>query len=156
MLSGLRDHGLKLTLQRLAIVRELARDVTHPTAQELFDRLSPTLPTMSFATVYNTLGALAAAGLCEPKAFGPGAVRFDPNTQPHHHAICDRCGVVADIPVTRSQQARAGAPVLGFSVRSVERIYRGVCAACRVRSAGRRARRSSPRRTGLDGSAAPT
>lgn len=152
MIAGLRDNGLKLTLQRLAIVRELARDVTHPTAQELFDRLAPTLPTMSFATVYNTLGALATAGLCEPKSFGPGAVRFDPNTQPHHHAICDRCGVVADIPVPRAQQARHGGQVLGFKVRSVERIYRGVCARCRLSGAGRRGRP----RGALDGSSPPT
>lgn len=139
MLDRLRRAGLKITPQRLAIVRALADDVSHPTAQELFDRLAPALPTMSFATVYNTLGALVAAGLCAPKSFGPGPVRFDPNTDPHHHAICDRCGAVCDVTPTRDVEENAvggeGESLsfreIGFDVRAVERIYRGVCSACR-------------------------
>src|SRR3989442_12259218 len=98
MLAGVRAAGLKLTPQRMAIVRELADDETHPTAQELFDRLRPSLPTMSFATVYNTLDALASAGLCAALSLSPGASRFDPNMEAHHHAVCDRCGLVRDIP----------------------------------------------------------
>src|SRR5271167_1644113 len=98
MLASLRASGLKMTPQRLAIVHELAADPTHPTAQELFDRLRPSLPTMSFATVYNTLDALASAGLCASLSLSPGAARFDPNMAAHHHAVCDRCGLVRDVP----------------------------------------------------------
>src|SRR6185436_4935485 len=79
MLDGVRAAGLKLTPQRLAIVRELAEDESHPTAQELFERLRPALPTMSFATVYNTLDALTTAGLCAALSLSPGPSRFDPN-----------------------------------------------------------------------------
>lgn len=98
MLERVRARGLKLTPQRIAIVRELAADPTHPTAQELFERLQPSLPTMSFATVYNTLDALASAGLCAALSLSPGPARFDPNMQAHHHAVCDRCGLVRDVP----------------------------------------------------------
>src|SRR3954469_13141466 len=98
MLTCVRASGLKLTPQRMAIVRELAADPTHPTAQELFERLRPALPTMSFATVYNTLDALAAAGLCAALSLSPGASRFDPNMKPHYHAVCDSCGLVRDVP----------------------------------------------------------
>ncbi len=137
MLACVRSAGLKLTPQRLAIVRELAADPAHPTAQELFERLRPALPTMSFATVYNTLDALAAAGLCAALSLSPGAARFDPNMAPHHHAVCDRCGLVRDVPCEQAvaEPARALSPSAlhaapGFVVRSVERIYRGLCAAC--------------------------
>src|SRR5581483_4396059 len=99
LIAGLRAAGLKLTPQRLAIVREIAADPTHPTAQELFERLRPALPTMSFATVYNTLDALSAAGVCASISFSPGAARFDPNMGEHHHAVCDRCGLVRDVAV---------------------------------------------------------
>jgi Fur family peroxide stress response transcriptional regulator len=129
MLASLRASGLKLTPQRLAIVRELADDPTHPTAQELFERLRPAMPTMSFATVYNTLDALASAGLCVALSLAPGASRFDPNMRPHHHAVCDRCGLVRDVAVgAEGDDAVPATP--GFEVRSVERIYRGLCAAC--------------------------
>jgi len=136
MLSRVRASGLKLTPQRLAIVREIAADPTHPTAQELFERLRPAMPTMSFATVYNTLDTLAAAGLCASLSLSKGASRFDPNMSPHHHAVCDLCGLVRDVPcsgegeplVDLATRVLAAAP--GFSVRSVERIYRGLCETC--------------------------
>jgi Fur family peroxide stress response transcriptional regulator len=139
MLAGVKAAGLKLTPQRMAIVKELASDETHPTAQELFDRLRPGLPTMSFATVYNTLDALSAAGLCAAMSLSPGSGRFDPNMMPHHHAVCDSCGAVRDVPsvgtsredVSETSAARAVAQVApGFELRSVERIFRGICAAC--------------------------
>lgn len=136
MLACVRASGLKLTPQRLAIVRELAADPTHPTAQELFERLRGALPTMSFATVYNTLDALAAAGLCAALSLSPGAARFDPNMTAHHHAVCDRCGLVRDVPgepLTERLAALVPEPLElapGFAVRAVERIYRGLCAAC--------------------------
>ena len=98
MLADLKRAGLKLTPQRIAIVREIADDFSHPTAQALFERLRPAFPTMSFATVYNTLDALAGCGLTGSLNLG-GAVRFDPNTDPHHHAVCDACGMVVDIRV---------------------------------------------------------
>lgn len=126
ILDRVRALGLKLTPQRIAIVRELAGDPTHPTAQELFTRLKAELPTMSFATVYNTLSTLAEAGLCSSRSLTAGPLRFDPNTSAHDHAVCDACGVVVDVPHGRA----GGAAPEGFQVRVVERIYRGLCAGC--------------------------
>lgn len=137
MLARVRGSGLKLTPQRLAIVREIAGDPTHPTAQELFERLRASMPTMSFATVYNTLDTLASAGLCRSLSLSPGASRFDPNMIPHDHAVCDRCGLVRDVPLGEAGEeplvslaARLIAAAPGFSARTVERIYRGLCDAC--------------------------
>jgi Fe2+ or Zn2+ uptake regulation protein len=134
MLDELRKAGLKLTSQRIAVVREIADDCSHPTAQELFERLQPLMPTMSFATVYNTLDALVSAGLCTPRALSPGATRFDPNTAPHHHAVCDGCGLVIDLPIESKPNTRAVQVPHGFAVRAVEQIVRGSCAACAAAS----------------------
>src|SRR4051812_16411542 len=146
MLVGVRAAGLKMTPQRIAIVRELAADESHPTAQELYDRLRPSLPTMSFATVYNTLDALSAAGLCAALSLAPGSGRFDPNMEPHHHIVCDACGAVRDLPAPGAHAAaapdemavrRAASRIApGFEIRSVERILRGLCASCAAHRAG--------------------
>lgn len=131
MLAELKKAGLKLTPQRVAIVRELAHDATHPTAQELYERLLPAYPTMSFATVYNTLDALANLGLVGRLRLGT-AVRFDPNMSSHHHAVCDRCGKVVDLPApapSKKSVAQAEAQS-GFHIRSEERTYRGLCDRC--------------------------
>jgi Fe2+ or Zn2+ uptake regulation protein len=138
MLHDLKRAGLKLTPQRIAIVRLFAGDVSHPTAQDLFERLRPSFPSMSFATVYNTLDTLARTGLAGTVRL-PGkrgdAARFDPNTEPHHHAVCDACGTVLDVAASTlaptpgtTKKLRRAAP--GFSVRTVERIYRGLCSRC--------------------------
>ncbi len=134
MLADLRARGLRITPQRIAIVKLFAGARTHPTAQDIFERLHADFPSMSFATVYNTLEALTQAGLSSTLRLG-GAARFDPNTAPHHHAVCDRCGAVVDVPVATLQASEAGARRVhkvapGFAVRSVERVYRGLCARC--------------------------
>lgn len=130
MLAELKRAGLKLTPQRIAIARELEGDETHPTAQELYERLLPSCPTMSFATVYNTLEALAKNGLIRTIRLG-SAVRFDPNTTSHHHAVCDACGIIIDLPAEAASAASARQPLAhGFSVRTEERTYRGSCSRC--------------------------
>lgn len=148
MLASLRAAGLKLTAPRIALVHELAGDDTHPTAQALFERVRRRLPGVSFATVYNTLDALASAGLCASLTLAQGSARFDPNMAPHHHAVCDGCGTVSDVPRLpgeldpRAATHAVDAAAPGFAVRSVERIFRGLCAACAASSAPPRARRS--------------
>lgn len=130
-LAKLRASGLKLTPQRIAVVRELMGDLSHPTAQELFERLRKEQPTMSFATVYNTLDALLGAGLCHARALSPGATRFDPNMIAHDHAVCDDCGAILDIAASELEPSpKARVIVPGFAVRAVEQVYRGSCARC--------------------------
>jgi Fe2+ or Zn2+ uptake regulation protein len=134
MLADLKRAGLKLTPQRIAIVRELADDLSHPTAQALFERLRPAFPTMSFATVYSTLDVLVDHGLTGALAADHGSrgVRFDPNVEPHHHAICDACGSVIDIPLDALEGTPAPRLLQGsrFRVLREERTYRGLCDRC--------------------------
>jgi Fe2+ or Zn2+ uptake regulation protein len=123
----LREAGLKATPQRIAILRALDGDETHPTAQELYERLRGEFPTLSVATVYNTLSALTRMARCVPLELG-GPVRFDPNVSAHDHAVCERCGRIRDVGLQPS--AADAAELSGFQVHRVERIYRGFCAQC--------------------------
>ena len=138
MLEDLKRAGLKMTPQRIAIVRLFAADESHPTAQDLYERLRAEFPSMSFATVYNTLDALATAGLSRTIRLG-NAARFDPNTAPHHHAVCDGCGAVRDLPArslasSSAARRRIARAAPGFQVRAVERTYRGLCSSCATRA----------------------
>lgn len=141
-LAALDRASLRKTPQRLAVVRAFVDDTSHPTAQQIFDRLRRAMPTMSFATVYNTLAALERAGVCRMLKLdgraGEAGTRFDPMVAPHDHAVCDRCGAVRDVPIValpivglRVGDTSRAPSVEGFHVRAVERLYRGECAACR-------------------------
>jgi len=128
-IAALREAGLKITPQRMAVVECLIGDETHPTANALYERLRPRFPSMSVATIYNTLSALDAIGCCRRLELG-GPSRFDPNVQPHDHAVCERCGAMRDIdrPLEPASPPLHALP--GFFVERVERIYRGLCATC--------------------------
>jgi Fe2+ or Zn2+ uptake regulation protein len=133
-LAALDRATMRKTPQRVAIVRAFVDDPSHPTAQQIFDRLHRAMPTMSFATVYNTLAALERAGVCRTLRLdgpaGDAGTRFDPMVEPHDHAVCDRCGAVRDVFESPQPRARKHGTIKDFRVHSVERVYRGECVTC--------------------------
>lgn len=92
-----KDIGIKLTPQRLAILEYLEGNQAHPSAEEIYRAVSGKHPTMSFATVYNTLETLREKGNINELTIDAGKKRFDPETRPHHHLICRRCRRIVDI-----------------------------------------------------------
>jgi len=92
-----KELGLKLTPQRLAILAYLEGNTSHPSAEDVYRAVLRNYPTMSFATVYNTLEALRQRGEVQELTIDPEKKRFDPNTHPHHHLICVKCRKVVDV-----------------------------------------------------------
>ncbi|MBM4339838.1 MAG: transcriptional repressor [Deltaproteobacteria bacterium] len=97
MIGKYRDSGLKLTPQRIAILDYLEGNIEHPSADDIYKAMSKRFPTMSFATVYNTLETLRRHGQITELNFDPFKKRFDPNPSPHHHVICVRCQKILDV-----------------------------------------------------------
>jgi Fur family peroxide stress response transcriptional regulator len=140
MSQALRDAGLRLTHQRLEIVREISASDEHPDVEGVYRRVCARVPTISLDTVYRTLATLAEHGLVQRVTATAGPARYDANTQHHHHFICTRCGVVRDIDDAALDAVAAppGAAALGV-VESVDVQLRGACAACaRKESAARK------------------
>ncbi|TAN42985.1 MAG: transcriptional repressor [Nitrospirae bacterium] len=92
-----RASGLKLTPQRLAILKHLEGNKDHPSAEEIFRSVQKQFRTMSFATVYNTLELLVSRGDLAELSIDAAKKRFDPDSRPHHHLICKRCSSIVDI-----------------------------------------------------------
>ena len=92
----LRKSGLKMTHQRLEILREVFQTDNHPDAETIYRGVRERLPTVSLDTIYRTLWLLLDMGLIN--ALGPSRerVRFDANTEPHHHFVCRQCGAICD------------------------------------------------------------
>jgi Fur family peroxide stress response transcriptional regulator len=124
-----RQVGLKLTPQRLAILEHLEGNKTHPSADEIYKAVSKKFPTMSFATVYNTLAKLKGKGIVAELNVDPYKKRFDPDTRPHHHLICMNCKKIIDIHSRfklRLQEVESG----GFKVIGNHIEFYGLCSKC--------------------------
>lgn len=132
MADALRASGLRLTHQRLQVVREIARTDEHPDAETIYRRVRRRVPTISLDTVYRSLGALADLGLISRFTGVGGPARYDPNLVQHHHFVCTRCGLVRDIAgdLVEVSQPPPQLPVAG-TIESVEVNFKGVCAQCR-------------------------
>ena len=132
LVNRLREAGLRVTPQRLAIYRALVSNEAHPTAQTLFRQLQTGLPSLSQATVYNTLQALADCGLIQQIGeVGGGAIRYDGNPAPHANLVCTLCHDVQDVvdllldDIVQQVVARAG-----FKAKGVRVTVYGQCARC--------------------------
>ncbi len=97
--SALAEAGIGLTTERLAIAGCVISNANHPTASEVYDLVSQKLSVVSKATVYNTLGLFVKSGLLVEVSGGAhDLVRYDGNTQPHHHLRNPKTGQLTDIP----------------------------------------------------------
>jgi len=121
--------GMKRTPQRLAVLAYLDGNTSHPSAEEVYRALSKKNPTLSFATVYNTLNALTKAGTVSELTIDAERKRFDPNTVPHHHCICTRCKKIIDIMKDITVDLPADS-AKGFSVAGSHVQFYGQCSRC--------------------------
>ena len=128
--EAFRERGLKVTPQRQFIFRVLYANELHPTAESVHAAVVAELPTVSLRTVYQTLNDLAEMGEIQAFELGTGSARFDPNTDAHHHAVCDRCGAVRDVYRDVADLRLNRRQVPGFTVQRTEILYRGLCDAC--------------------------
>ncbi len=99
----LKENGLKVTTQRLAILDVLqSRPDTHLTAEEIYECVRKQYPEIGLATVYRTILLLSDLHLIDKLNLDDGYVRYEigkkqgemTNHHHHHHLICLDCGKV--------------------------------------------------------------
>lgn len=122
---------LGLTKQREVVLQVIRNSENHLTANEVFDEAKGLLPTISFATVYNSLRYLKDAGHIAEIQFGNGASRFDKMTSRHDHAICVKCGKLVDMELELpSELVEIAEKFSKFKLESIELTLRGLCPNC--------------------------
>ena len=127
-----RRHGMPVTVQRRAIYEFVCDRKDHPTADRVYEGVQDRIRGVSRMTVYRALDALVRIGLLK-KACSPGpTIRFDPNTNRHHHLVCMHCDklidyedqTLDDLPLPKLRS-------LGFGADDYSIQFRGICADCR-------------------------
>jgi Fur family peroxide stress response transcriptional regulator len=94
--NRLKEHGLKATIQRLAIYDSLLNTKKHPSAEDIYNVVNDKHPGISLSTVYNTLEIFVSKNLVKKVSNDFGSVRYDAILEPHHHMICENTNTITD------------------------------------------------------------
>ena len=97
VIASLKEKGLKATHQRIVIYSELLVNPSHPRAEELYESLKPSNPSLSLATLYKTLESFEEVGLVNKVLTREGVARYDAITAPHAHIISTNTKEIMDI-----------------------------------------------------------
>ncbi len=123
-ISILRQCDIQPTPQRIAVVEYVLKSKAHPSADDVLNYARKKCPTVSRATVYNTLNLLVEKGLLGMQTIKEGAVVFDPNVVEHHHFIDDDTGDIYDIPWDQLQVIGKD-KLKDFEIKEFQVIMRG-------------------------------
>lgn len=127
-----KGKGFKLTPQRIEILKFLEGNTSHPTAEDIYREIKKKYPTVSFATVYNTVEALKKRGEILEVTIDPERKHFDPNTVAHHHIICGSCGKIEDVFEDYSDALKLPDKVLDkFTTTGNHIDFYGICKDCK-------------------------
>ena len=131
LLTLLRQHDLKITPQRRLILELLVDDRSHPTADQIYQRVITQMPNVSRTTVYNTLHELVALGILrEVQDLSAGGLRYDTQPEPHHHLFCTRCHSLVDIEREFDGVMLTSEETAGYQIARYHVTFYGICPAC--------------------------
>jgi Fur family ferric uptake transcriptional regulator len=143
----LRQHGIQVTAQRLAVLRTVAAQ-PHITADGVAEIVRAEIGAISLQSVYDALGILVAEGLLRRIQPAGAPARFEDRVgDNHHHLICRVCGHVVDVEcAVGSAPCLSAADDMGYEIDEAEVAYWGRCPECMAqsRTAPRTRRRTTP------------
>lgn len=118
------------TRQLEVIWSAIQHDKSHPTADQIYDKVRRKLPNISLGTVYRNLQKLVADNKLQVLILGRSQ-HFDPLVQRHQHFICERCEQVYDVLIDQQREIKpAKLPHEGFKVTSHRLAFYGTCKEC--------------------------
>lgn len=143
-------RAARVTRQKEAILRAALSSGDHPTADMIYAAVRRALPRVSLGTVYRNLQRLVDEGrmsLASVQDENGRSARFDPETRPHDHFVCQRCQRIYDLARDGDGVVDLGAfERQGFHVASHTLALYGECPECTEPGgrAARASRRGSP------------
>ena len=146
----LRQRGIQVTAQRLAVLRAVSSQ-PHTTADAVAEVVRSEIGAISLQAVYDALAILVVGGIIRRIQPAGSPARFEDRVgDNHHHLICRLCGNVVDVDC-----AVGDAPCLtaaddnGYEIDEAEVAYWGRCPECVARSSGRSKPTSALRATAV-------
>ena len=129
--AQLREVGLRVTRPRLAVLTAV-QQLPHADTDAVIGVVRRALPAVSHQAVYDSLHALASAGLVRRIQPLGSVARYESRVgDNHHHVVCRTCGAIADVDCAVGETpCLTAADAGGFSIDEAEVIYWGRCPDC--------------------------
>lgn len=130
LVEEIRGSGGRVTPQRVAVLEAISSSKTHPTVDDVYDKVVKKQSSLSRKTVYQIVYDLADLGAINLVDVGTGQLRVDPTVEAaHDHFVCSQCKAVIDIMRNSQPAIRKDISQLG-KVESIDVVYRGICRDC--------------------------
>jgi Fur family peroxide stress response transcriptional regulator len=124
----LLQHDIRPSFQRIKVLEFLYYHDIHPTVEEIYHSLAPEIPSLSKATVYNTLHALIEGGLARVISLDENEMRYEVMNESHGHFKCENCGCIFNF---RVDYDRISVDDLDqFSIKEKNIFFKGLCPEC--------------------------
>jgi len=134
ILRKLKEAGLKLTSQRLAIIEALMENISlHPGASLIYQRAKKKLKGISLSTIYYTLNELSRHGIIKMLEFDKMENRYEGNFSHHLNLVCLGCGSILDYSKTLPISSKKVERQMGFRPYEMRFEYYGYCKECLAR-----------------------
>jgi len=127
-LKLLKDRNIKITSQRLEILKYLDQHDTHPTVEQIYTELKKKQPSLSKTTVYNSLEILKQNNIITSLTISGSEHHYDLNHGLHHHFLCTHCGAIFDIAIECPNIHKLTQD--GHQVNEVHGYFKGLCKTC--------------------------
>ena len=127
----LTEAGIKPSIQRIQIFNFLYYSKNHPTVESIYNALSPTIPTLSKTTIYNTLKLFHKQGLTNVVQIENNEARYDADISTHGHFKCISCDKLIDFEIP--DNLKLGSVIEDNEVTEYHYYLKGICKDCKTK-----------------------
>ena len=124
----LKENSIKVTPQRLEVLKYLDENRTHPAVDEIYSELKEKNPALSKTTVYNSLETLREHSIIQSLNISGYESRYDFENKMHHHFLCKKCCNIIDINIECPNIGKMLES--GHKVGEVHGYFKGICKNC--------------------------
>lgn len=126
------ERATRYSKKREAILSAIRSTDCHPSAEWVYQRLKPTHPDLSLGTVYRNLSLFQQQGVIQSVGVVKGQERFDGETTPHSHFVCNGCGCVLDLHQVKMEAGldREVSKQYQLAIARHELTFYGLCKPC--------------------------
>ena len=106
VIKRLQNHNIKPSVQRIAIMSYLMEHRTHPSVDEIYTALAPSIPTLSKTLLAQKFQSV------------------------HAHFLCKQCGKIYDLEYNANIKQVEDMDMDGYDVQEIHYYYKGICKNC--------------------------